>query len=175
MNSFMTRCNLKNDKSILFENCYAIIDDSPALLEKAERLGKVRGKLRGLVYTLYRAYKQTAGTGAFVLPCKRGKRHRGIIWRFSLFSLTFYTNFLFLNQDLEAMLMSKTIEAIYENGVLKPLEDIGIEEHKKVRITLIELTEGMREYSSDEIDEFLREDRLDKETALKVKKLLRKS
>lgn len=71
--------------------------------------------------------------------------------------------------------MSKTIEAIYENGVLKPLEDIGIEEHKKVRITLIELTEGMREYSSDKIDEFLREDRLDKETALKVKKLLRKS
>ncbi|MBI5042828.1 MAG: antitoxin family protein [Nitrospirae bacterium] len=61
--------------------------------------------------------------------------------------------------------MSKTIEAIYENGVLKPLEDIGIEEHKKVRIILIELTEGIREYSSDEIDEFLREDRLDKETA----------
>lgn len=73
------------------------------------------------------------------------------------------------------MLMPKTIEAIYENGVLKPLEDIGIEEHKKVRITLIELTEGIREYSSDEIDEFLREDRLDKQTALKVKKLLRKS
>ena len=73
------------------------------------------------------------------------------------------------------MIMPKTIEAIYENGVLKPLEDIGIEEHKKVRITLIELTEGMREYSSDEIDEFLRDDRLDKETALKVKKLLRKS
>jgi len=73
------------------------------------------------------------------------------------------------------MLMPKTIEAIYENGVLKPLEDIGIEEHKKVRITLIEMTEGIREYSSDEIDEFLREDRLDKQTALKVKKLLRKS
>lgn len=71
--------------------------------------------------------------------------------------------------------MPKTIEAIYENGVLKPLEDIGIEEHKKVRITLIEMTEGIREYSSDEIDEFLRENRLDKQTALKVKKLLRKS
>ena len=27
--------------------------------------------------------------------------------------------------------MSKTIEAIYENGVLKPLEDIGIEENKR--------------------------------------------
>lgn len=32
---------LKNDKSILFENSYAVIDDSPALLEKAEQLGKV--------------------------------------------------------------------------------------------------------------------------------------
>lgn len=26
---------LENDKSILFENCYAVIDDSTALLEKA--------------------------------------------------------------------------------------------------------------------------------------------
>ena len=34
--------HLENDKSILFENSYAVIDDSPALLEKAERLGKVR-------------------------------------------------------------------------------------------------------------------------------------
>jgi hypothetical protein len=39
--------HLKNDKSILFENSYAVIDDSPALLEKAEQLGKVR---TGLVY-----------------------------------------------------------------------------------------------------------------------------
>lgn len=70
--------------------------------------------------------------------------------------------------------MPKTIEAIYEDGVFKPLEDIGIEEHKKVRITVIEPSEESREYSSDEIDEFLREDRLDRETALKVKRLLRK-
>jgi predicted DNA-binding antitoxin AbrB/MazE fold protein len=56
--------------------------------------------------------------------------------------------------------MSKTIEAIYENGVLKPLEDIGIEENKRVRIALIELIKGMREHSFDEIDEFLREDGL---------------
>lgn len=33
---------LKNDKSVLFENCYAVIDDSPAPLEKAEQLGMVR-------------------------------------------------------------------------------------------------------------------------------------
>lgn len=33
--------HLENDKSILFEKSYAVIDDSPALLEKAEQLGKV--------------------------------------------------------------------------------------------------------------------------------------
>ena len=70
--------------------------------------------------------------------------------------------------------MSKTIEAIYENGVLKPMEDIDIEEHKKVHITILEFPEELREYSSDEINEFLKEDRLDRETALKVRKLLRK-
>lgn len=70
--------------------------------------------------------------------------------------------------------MSKTIEAIYENGVFKPIGDIGIEEHKKVHITILELPEELREYSSDEIDGFLRDDRLDRETVLKVKRLLRK-
>ncbi len=32
--------------------------------------------------------------------------------------------------------MTKTIDAIYENGVLRPLEPINIKEHTKVRITL---------------------------------------
>ncbi len=32
--------------------------------------------------------------------------------------------------------MTKTIDAIYENGVLRPLEPIDIKEHTKVRITL---------------------------------------
>lgn len=32
--------------------------------------------------------------------------------------------------------MSKTIEAIYEDGVFKPLEKIDIEEHKKIKIIL---------------------------------------
>lgn len=32
--------------------------------------------------------------------------------------------------------MPKTIEAIYENGVLKPLEKLDIEEHKKIRIII---------------------------------------
>ena len=32
--------------------------------------------------------------------------------------------------------MTKTIDAIYENGVLRPLEPVDMEEHTRVRITL---------------------------------------
>jgi len=32
--------------------------------------------------------------------------------------------------------MPKVIEAIYENGVFKPLEKIDIEEHRKIKIVL---------------------------------------
>ncbi len=32
--------------------------------------------------------------------------------------------------------MPKTIEAIYEDGILKPLEDLDLPEHKKVEITI---------------------------------------
>ena len=32
--------------------------------------------------------------------------------------------------------MPKTIEAIYEDGILKPLEDLELPEHKKVEITI---------------------------------------
>ena len=34
--------------------------------------------------------------------------------------------------------MSKIIEAIYEEGVLKPLEPLNLEEHTKVRIQMAE-------------------------------------
>ena len=32
--------------------------------------------------------------------------------------------------------MAKTVEAIFENGVFKPLEKIHIKEHEKVKITI---------------------------------------
>lgn len=32
--------------------------------------------------------------------------------------------------------MLKTIEAMYEDGILKPLEDLELPEHKKVEITI---------------------------------------
>ncbi len=70
--------------------------------------------------------------------------------------------------------MSKTIEAIYEDGVLKPLEKIPVKEHQRVRLILAETPEEFREYTLDQLKEFIKEDRLDKETALKVKRLLRK-
>jgi predicted DNA-binding antitoxin AbrB/MazE fold protein len=39
-------------------------------------------------------------------------------------------------------MMSKPIEAIYENGVLRPLEPLGLEEHQRVTITIVEDGEG---------------------------------
>lgn len=38
--------------------------------------------------------------------------------------------------------MHKTIDAIYENGVIKPLEKLDISESKKIKIT-IEMTESI--------------------------------
>jgi predicted DNA-binding antitoxin AbrB/MazE fold protein len=35
--------------------------------------------------------------------------------------------------------MSKTIEAIYENGVLKPLNTIDLKEHEKVKIVIVKV------------------------------------
>jgi len=35
-------------------------------------------------------------------------------------------------------MMSKQIEAIYENGVLRPLEPLGLDEHQRVTITIAE-------------------------------------
>ena len=40
--------------------------------------------------------------------------------------------------------MSKTVEAIFENGVFKPLEKIHIKEHEKVTLIL----PGANEYQS---------------------------
>ncbi len=48
-----------------------------------------------------------------------------------------------------------TIEAIYENGVLKPVEPLPLKEHEKVRITLeptltvAERTAGMMGWKGD--------------------------
>ncbi len=51
--------------------------------------------------------------------------------------------------------MTLTIEAIYENGVLKPQEPLPLQEHEKVRITVesertwAERTAGMLQWSGD--------------------------
>ena len=51
--------------------------------------------------------------------------------------------------------MAITVEAIYENGVLKPTEALPLQEHEKVRITLepqiswAERTAGMLKWTGD--------------------------
>ena len=51
--------------------------------------------------------------------------------------------------------MSMTIEAIYENGVLKPSQRLPLKEHEKVRVTIepeltcAERTAGMLKWQGD--------------------------
>ena len=51
--------------------------------------------------------------------------------------------------------MTITVEAVYENGVLKPAEPLPLKEHEKVRITLeptltwAERTAGMMGWKGD--------------------------
>jgi predicted DNA-binding antitoxin AbrB/MazE fold protein len=43
--------------------------------------------------------------------------------------------------------MSKVIEAIFEKGVFKPLQDVGIKEHEKVAIKVISLDEWQTRFN----------------------------
>jgi predicted DNA-binding antitoxin AbrB/MazE fold protein len=51
--------------------------------------------------------------------------------------------------------MPLTVEAVYENGVLKPSQPLPLEEHEKVQITIqaapswAERTAGMLQWSGD--------------------------
>jgi predicted DNA-binding antitoxin AbrB/MazE fold protein len=51
--------------------------------------------------------------------------------------------------------MSITVEAIYENGMLKPVQPLPLEEHEKVRLTIepmvtwAERTAGMLKWTGD--------------------------
>jgi predicted DNA-binding antitoxin AbrB/MazE fold protein len=42
-------------------------------------------------------------------------------------------------------MMSQSIEVIYENGVLRPLEPLDLEEHQRVTITIAEDGEGQED------------------------------
>lgn len=69
-------------------------------------------------------------------------------------------------------LMAKVFNAIYEDGVLKPVENPGLQEHEKVRIEIREaperkvhstlaewakVYEGLSDQEIDEIDEIIRD------------------
>jgi predicted DNA-binding antitoxin AbrB/MazE fold protein len=51
--------------------------------------------------------------------------------------------------------MAITIEAVYENGMLKPVQPLPLEEHEKVRLTIepaltwAERTAGMLKWTGD--------------------------
>ncbi len=44
--------------------------------------------------------------------------------------------------------MPRTIDAIYEKGVFKPLQKINIKEHEKVRIKILSKDEWQRRFNS---------------------------
>ncbi len=43
--------------------------------------------------------------------------------------------------------MSKVIDAVFENGVFKPLQDVEVKEHEKVAIKIISLDEWQRRFN----------------------------
>lgn len=43
--------------------------------------------------------------------------------------------------------MSKVIEAIFENGVFKPLQNVDVKEHEKVAIKIISLDEWQKRFN----------------------------
>ena len=44
------------------------------------------------------------------------------------------------------MIMSRIIDAIYENGVFKPLQDVEVKEHEKVTIKIISLDDWQKRF-----------------------------
>ncbi len=44
--------------------------------------------------------------------------------------------------------MTRVIDAIYENGVFKPLQNVEIKEHEKVTIKIISLDEWQNRFNS---------------------------
>jgi len=54
-------------------------------------------------------------------------------------------------------MMSKPIEAIYENGVLRPLEPLGLEEHQRVTVTIAEDGEGQEDLFDPEFTQWCAE------------------
>ena len=53
--------------------------------------------------------------------------------------------------------MSKPIEAIYENGVLRPLEPLGLEEHQRVTVIIAEDGEGQEDLFDPELTQWCAE------------------
>jgi len=69
--------------------------------------------------------------------------------------------------------MPLTVEAIYENGVLKPAQPLPLQEHEKVRVTIeqagswVQATAGMLGWqgTSEELQHFALDPELDPEAS----------
>jgi predicted DNA-binding antitoxin AbrB/MazE fold protein len=69
-------------------------------------------------------------------------------------------------------MMSKQIEAIYENGVLRPLEPLGLEEHLRVTITIAEDAEREEDLFDPEFTQWCAEQSRNAPSLEEVRKAL---
>jgi predicted DNA-binding antitoxin AbrB/MazE fold protein len=72
------------------------------------------------------------------------------------------------------VMMSKPIEAVYENGVLRPLEPLDLEEHQHVTITIAEDGEGHEDLSDPEFTQWCAEQSRNAPSLEEVRKTLSK-
>jgi predicted DNA-binding antitoxin AbrB/MazE fold protein len=71
-------------------------------------------------------------------------------------------------------MMSKPIEAIYENGVLRPLEPLGLEEHQRVTVTIAEDGEEQDDLFDPEFTEWCAEQSRNAPSLEEVRQILSK-
>lgn len=70
--------------------------------------------------------------------------------------------------------MSQSIEVIYENGVLRPLEPLDLEEHQRVTITIAEDGEGQEDLFDPEFTHWCAEQSRNALSLEEVRKTLSK-
>jgi predicted DNA-binding antitoxin AbrB/MazE fold protein len=60
-------------------------------------------------------------------------------------ALAFWHGQTKMGQEAEGKTMSKTIAAVYENGVFRPLESMSLAENDRVEAVVSELSEGAKQ------------------------------
>ena len=70
--------------------------------------------------------------------------------------------------------MSRSLKAVYENGVLKPLEPVSFKEHEQLTITVNESLPEAEEWIDDEFQRYCQSQSDDSVTLGAVRKVLSK-